>query len=335
MRKKLRYDRQAITALDALGLTTAQNTPVRFDAGEGLFILQELQVIEQRLYETPFGLLKSERLIPFQFDVPAGAQEWGYDRVTATGMAQWIAADAKDLPRVNVDRERVTFKIYWDGVAYGYTLKDLKAAMHSNMPLDDQLGRAARRACDAHRNKVLLAGDDIVGMTGFLNDANVTQDSVATGAWDGSGATPDEIIAEFNQKIFAIGTLTKENYWPDTLVVPPMVYAHLTTTPRSSTSDTTIWEYMRDNNDYIKNLDMLLELGPTTDSGGTGPGDSGTGRAIFYLKSPEVVVAKVATMFEQLPAQQKGFSIEIPCYGAFGGTHWRIPIAGYYLDGVR
>lgn len=335
MRKKLRFDRQTIDVLDGLGLAVNQNTPVRFDAGEGLFILQELQAIEQQLYETPFGKLKAEMLIPYAFDVPEGAQEWGYDRVTAFGLAQWIAADAKDLPRVNVDRKRVTFPIYWSGLAYGYTRKDLQSAMMSSMPLDASLAKACRRGIDSHRNKVLLQGDDIVGLTGFLNDANVTVDTVANGAWDGTAATPDQIIAEFNQIIFLIGSLTKENYWPDTLVVPAQVYAHLTTTPRSSTSDTTIWEYMRENNQYIKRLEFLLELGPTTDEGGVGPGGGGAGRAIFYLRSPEVVVAKMATLFGQLPPQMKGFSIETPCYSVFGGTHWRVPIAGYYLDGVR
>lgn len=335
MRKKLRFDAQTIAVLGALGLMSQQNTPVRFDAGEGLFLLQELQVIEQQLYETPFGQLKAEKLIPFQFDVPAGAQEWGYDRVTPSGMAQWIAADAKDLPSVNVDRERVTFPINWHGISYSYTLKDLKAAMFSGMPLEAMKARAARRGIDSHRNQVLLTGDDTLGYEGFINSSEVTQDTVANGKWDGTGATPDEIIQEFNQVIFLIGTLTRENYWPDTLCVPAMVYAYLTTTPRSSTSDTTIWEYMRDNNEYIKNLEMLVELGPTTDTGGEGVGDSGNGRAIFYKKSPDVVVAKIAVLFEQLPPQVKGFSFETPCYGAFGGTHWRVPIAGYYLDGVR
>jgi hypothetical protein len=335
MRKKLRFDAQTQNVLGALGLMTQQNTPVRFDAGEGLFILQELQAIEQQLYETPFGLLKAEKFIPFQLDVPAGAQEWGYDRVTGFGLAQWIAADAKDLPTVNVDRQRVTFPIEWHGTSYTFTLKDLKAAAFSNMPLEASLAREARRAIDSHRNRVLLMGDATVGFSGFINDASVTQDTAANGAWDGSAATPDEIIQEFNRIIFLIGTLTKENYWPDTLLVPPMVYSYLTTTPRSATSDTTIWEFMRDNNQYIKSLDMLLELGPLTDEGGTAPGEGATGRAIFYKKSPDVVVAKIATMFEQLPPERHGFSLKTPCYGAFGGVHWRVPIAGYYLDGVR
>lgn len=334
-RKKLRYDSQALRVLEDLGLRTSNKTDARFDAGEGLFILQELQAIEQQMYETPFGLLKAEQLIPFQFDVPAGAQEWGYDRVTAFGLAQWIAADAKDFPTVEVSRARVTFPIAWHGISYKYTIKDMMAAMFAQMPLDSSLARAARRGIDSHRNQVLLSGDSKIGFTGFLNDPSVTTSSVVSGKWDGSAATPDQIIAEFNKIIFLIGTLTKENYWPDTLVVPPMVYSYLTTTPRSSTSDTTIWEYMKNNNQYIKSMEMLLELGPLADSGGTAPGAGASGRAIFYKKSPEVVVAKIATLFEQLAPQKTGMSFETPCYGAFGGVHWRVPIAGYFLDGVR
>lgn len=337
-RKKLRYDDQARAVLASLGVTH-QGNALRFDgahadAGESLFILQELQAIEQRLYETPFGPRKSEILIPHVNDVPAGAQEWGYDRVTPYGIAQWISADAKDIPLANVDRKRVTFPVKSMGMGYSYTREALMAALMANMPLETMEAMACRRGIDSFRDQVLLQGDASVGYTGFLNDPGVSISSLAHGAWDGTAATPDQIIAEVNAKVFLVGQTCKEVYWPDTLVVPPKVYSFLTTAPRSANSDTTIWQYIQKNNPTLKNLEMLLQLAPSSEPGGIGPGVGGVSRAVLYKRDPECLVAKIALLFEQLPPQMKGFSIEVPCWARIAGTHFRVPISALYMDGV-
>lgn len=332
MRKKLRHDALFREILNRLGMENSRTKEtLRFDgahsdAAESLFILQELQAIEQQLYETPFGPLDSKVLIPYDFSVPAGAMEWGYDRVTLHGMAQWIAANAKDLPRAEVSRTRATFPIQSMGDSYSYSRLDMLSAMMANMPLDPLLAQAARRAIDSFMDQVLLEGDATVGFSGFVNDANVSITAVAHGKWDGSAATPDQIIVEANRIVSDIGKTTKKNYYPDTLVLPPDQHAYVTTTPRSANSDTTIWEYIQKNNKYLKNIEMLLQA--------EGAGVGAVDRAIFYKRSPEVVVAKIAIPFEQLPPQQRGFSIEVPVWARIGGTHWRIPIAATYLDGV-
>lgn len=338
-RKKLRYDNQTRACLESLGLATPRGG-LRFDgehadAGESLFILQELQAIEQRIYETPFGQLKSNELIPIVADIPAGASEWGYDRVTGYGLAQWVAADARDIPRADVKRERVTFPLRDMGVAYEYTRRDLLAAAMAGMPLDAMKAQSARRAIDSFRDKVFLEGDSSVGMSGFMNDSTVTVQNVAHGAWDGSAATADQVIAEVNSAIATIGAVTKENYWPDTLAVPMPCYAWLTTTARSSNSDTTIWEYVLRNQPYVKTLVPVLQLGNASDPGGKAPGVGGVGRAVLYKRDPEVLKGPVSLMFEQLPPQAIGFSMQIPCRASIGGVHWRVPIAALYIDGVR
>jgi hypothetical protein len=311
MRRKLRFDEQARSVLQQLGLVSQRTRQqIHFDgahcdAGESLFILQQLQAIEQGLYETPFGPLESDRLIPMDMSVPAGASEWGYDRVTATGLAQWLAADARDFASVEVERKRVTFPINSMGAEYWYTRLDLLAAEMSRMPLEPSLARAARRAIDSFRDQVLLQGDAGVGYSGFVNDPSVSVSPVAHGAWDGSAATADQIIAEINTDVELIRSVCKKVYSPDTLVVPPQVYAHLTTTARSTTSDTTIWEFIKKNNPYLKNLESVLQIAPVSEPGGIGPGVAGVGRALYYKRDPEVVVAKIAILVRAAPPRSK------------------------------
>lgn len=337
MRAKLRYDNHTRAILNELGLTY-RNKTLRFDgphadAGESLFLIQELQAIEAKIAEQPLGPLDALNLIPLDESVPAGAREWGFDRITGYGIAQWVAADGKDLTRVEVKRERVTFPVKTMAAMYSFTREDLEAAAMANMPLDATLASEARRSIDSFKDKVWIEGDASVGMTGFLNDANVSIGSLAHGKWDGTAATPDQIIAEINGYVFAVMRTTKKAFIPDTLVVPTGVYGYITTAPRSAQSDMTIWEFIRKNNPFLKNLEMLLQS-DTVANGGVGPGVSGVSRAVLYKRAPEVLTAKQAIGFDILPPVIAGFSMDTACRARIGGTCFRVPIAAVYLDGV-
>lgn len=336
--KTLRHDSQMMAALAAAGIDITKPDPrfFRMDAAESLFIRQELQAVEQQAYDTPFGPMKSAMLIPQDFSIPEGAQEWGYDRIQPFGLAQWLSPGGRDMPFSDVSRARVLFPLRIMGMAYRYDRDDLQAAAFAGRPLDSTLAMAARRGIDAFRDQVQLTGDTLAGFKGFINASEVTATAVAHGKWDGTGATTDQIIAEINTSIMQIVMTTREVYWPDTLVVPNAVYSYLTTTPRSANSDTTIWEFIKANNPTLKSLEMLLQLGPTSDPGGTSPATAASGgRAIFYKRDIECVVAKGSVAFDQLPPQYQGLSIQVPCFAKIGGTHWRVPISALFLDGVR
>lgn len=296
----------------------------REDAAPSLFLQTELQAIEATIYETPFAPLKADSLIPVK-SIPRGTQEAGYDRTTGYGVAAWIAGLGTDAPSVNAARVRTLYSVRSHGAKYHYSRADLEAAAMAGLPLDATLGVEARRACETFRNGVALSGDASVGLTGFLNDPNVPLGTAPNGGW-ASTASPDDILRDLNEIRIAVWTQTKEAYIPDTIAIPATLFGHISLTPRSANSDTTILEFFLKSQDQIKSVVPMLEL----ETAGAG----GTGRMICYLKALSVLEQAVAIPFEQLPPQFIAFGVEVNCWSRTGGMHWKAPIAAAYRDGL-
>lgn len=297
----------------------------RLDAADSALLYRELQAIEAKVLEQPFPEFLSPKLIPYDTQsVPRGALEWGFYRLTPAGMARWIASNVNDLPRVSLAKVRVTFPIREMAIAAAYTWAEIEAARTSGFALEAAQVAAARRGINAFTDKVLIEGDASVGLTGFANDPLIPITTVAA-VW--SAATADAIIADMNTGGFAIWNTSKHLYQADTLALPPTQFAKITTTPRSASSDSTIWNFFLNNSPFIRNIIVVPQL--ATAGVGGGP------RAVIYKRDPEVVEAKIAIPFEQADIpQHQGTEIQIPYWSRIGGTTWKVPMAALYLDGI-
>jgi hypothetical protein len=295
----------------------------RHDAATQAFIQQTLQYLSGRIVTTPFGPKRAAALIPLEGDVPEGAQEWGYDRVTHTGIAQWISSTATDIPFANMHSQRVMFPMRKLGVGYHVADDDVAAAMMSGMNVPANKAIAAREAVDRFENNVWISGDATVGMEGFINASNVTAGSVVTGTW--ASATPAQILADMHTVLQSIKVTTRQVYEADTIVLPIVQRGLIQTTPYSTGSDLTIEEYFLRNHRGVR-FEELAEL--------DGAGAGGTDRMIVYKRDPQVLVAKYSVIFHAKPPQEQGYGYNVPCYGKIGGVAWMVPIAAAYGDGI-
>lgn len=295
----------------------------RADAAPSLFLQRELQDIEAIAYETPTKPLLADTLIPIN-QVNPGAMEGGYDRITRYGSMRWVAANAQDLPRVNAAKVRTTFQMRSAALMVAYNQDEIRSAQMAGVSLDAEHMTTARRAGDQFRDRIAISGDSAIGLTGFVNDANVPRGNATNGSW--ASATPEHILQDMNDAWIDAMLQNKTAFPPDTLALPFSLWALIASTPRSSTDPTTILETFLKNQPYIKSVIGVLDLEDA--------GSGSTGRMVVYQRSKAVLQQSVAIAFEPLAPQFVGLEVQIPCVTRIGGTQWKAPIAAVYRDGL-
>lgn len=299
-----------------------------FDSVNTPIFVEELRAIEATVMREQFKPRKGERLVPVVTDVPAGAQEWGYDKITPFGLSQWMSSLPGQIPMANVDKERVTFKIHQHGIGYKYGYLEGLSAQMSGFPLDSERLRAAREGAESTRNAALISGVPQLGFKGLINSDDVPQ-TTATDPGAGTewaNKTADEIIDDVNEWIELIRVHSQDKYESGfTLVLPEAAWGKLQ--KRSAIDGVSVRKYLDDNlGGKIVGYEVLSEL--------TGAGEGGTDRAILYPIDPAVVKAKFAMLFQFVGTEQHLFEIIRGGLERMGGVVWIWPLAALYIDGV-
>lgn len=303
---------------------------VSLDANEAIFFARELEHVKAKAYDVKYPMLKAMTLIPVSTEAGPGAETITYEQYDQVGAAKIIASYADDLPRVDIKGKEITSKIRSIGEAYGYSLQEIRAAQMAGKPLTARKAEAARRANDQTVNKIAWYGDDTHGLTGFIGHPNVP---VAVVANDGTGSstkfvdkTPDQILRDMNNLCNGIITLTKGVENPDTLLMPLEQFTKISTTARSSTSDTTILEYFLKNSPSVRTVEWVNEL--------KGVGAGGTDIMIAYSRSPDRITLEIPQPFEQLPVQERGLEFLVPCHSRCGGVILYYPLSASIAEGI-
>lgn len=306
-------------------LALSRKQAPRRDDGETLILTRQLEYVQNEVFDVLFPPPQALQHIPLDTSVPPGATSFVYREMEATGVAELITNYANNLPRVDALMRETIQKVNDIGGAYGYTVRDLQQAAYAGIPLDSTKARVAREAIDRKMDEVLSIGNDAHGISGFLNHANVPTLSVSNGSWL-TTASPDEILEDMNAGVTQVITQSKGVHEPDTMILPLDMYEHVSNTPRSEHTDTTILEFFLKNNKHIK------EVLPWHRMDTAGPSDAP--RALVYKKDPSVVRAVVPDLFAQLPPEARGLEFVVNCLGRIGGTVWYRPLAACFMDGI-
>lgn len=308
---------------------------INLDAGESVFFARELESKAAKSYDVIKAPLKAFELFPVDSSDGAGCETISYKQFDQTGIAKIIANYADDLPRANVKGKEFFAKVKSVGNSYGYSLQEIRAAQFANRPLDQMQANAAARAQREKWNKVAFFGDSDYDLQGFLTNTNIPDGSVVDGAstdpeW--STKTPDEIIADVNEMINSVITLTNGAEQVNTVVMPIAQYTLINTTPRSSTSDTTILQFLKTSHPSVEFMwaneltaAQLAANGVTRFTGDV---------MMAYRRDPDVVQLKMPVLFEQLPVQEHGLEYIIPCHSRIAGVVVRYPLAAVFRDSI-
>lgn len=319
------YDAQDLRAIESTG---------RLDANESVFFARQLEYIRPKAYDVKRAQLSAMTLFPIDTSAAAGANTITYYQYDTVGMAKIIANYADDLPRADVNGKQFTSPIRGIGDSYGYSVQEIRAAQFTGTDLSSKKQAAARRAHDEKINQLAWAGDTISGLPGFLSNANIPGYTVPA---DGTGTsklfstkTPDQIIRDMNGIVNSVFTTTKGVHRANELWMPLAQYSYIASTPRSSTSDTTILDFFLANNPFIQRVVPVLELGSTANGGSNGATDT----MIAADNSIDNYQMNLPMMFMQHAPQQRNLEFVVPCESRFGGVTIEYPLAFQKADSI-
>lgn len=294
------------------------------DAAETAFFERELMHIYTRTYDKRYPELRARQFIPVSTEAGSGATSVNYRQWDRVGKAKIIAQNAKDLPRVDVKGTEFIRPVRTAGISYGYTLQELRQAAMAGRSLNAMRAVAARRAIEEILDYVACFGDPDSGIVdGFLNNSNVP---IAGSPGVFTGLTPDQIIAVVGAAFERIDDITLGTESPNTILLPTSTYRLLATTPRSSVSDTTILQFIKESFPDVTLIAPWYRLNSAAV-------DSGK-RMVVYDRSPDKLSQEIASEFEQLPVQPEGLEFKIPCIATTAGTQLPYPKGIDFTDDI-
>ena len=303
---------------------------LNLDASETAFFARELEALKSKTYDIKFAPMKATTLLPVSSDAGEGAESITYQQFEETGIARIISSYADDLPRADIRGKEFISPVKSIGCSYGYSHKEIRAAMKVGRPLTSMQASAARRANDQKVNALSWFGDDDYNCLGLLNNPNIPSVSVPN---DGTGPstlwtakTPDQILRDLNLITNSILDLTKGVETPNTVIMPIEQYTLISSTPRSSTSDTTILDYFMKNNPFVDVVDWVPEL--------KGAGPMGVDIFVAYDRNPDKLELQIPMPFRQYPPQERNLNFEIPCESTFGGLIVYYPLSVSIGEGI-
>ena len=305
------------------------------DADESIFFARQLEFIKAKSYDVKYPELKAIQLIPVSTEAGSGADSITYHQFDQVGVAKIIANYADDLPRADVFGKEFTSPVRSIGASYGYNLQEIRSAAFANKPLQARRATAARRANDQTVNTVGWFGDSTYNLQGLLSNPN----STAAVAPDGASTTPQwttktptEILADINNTVNGVIALTKGVEVPDTVLLPIDQYTLISTTARSTTSDTTILQYFLRNQPIVNRVEWVNELKDvaTPPSGATGPMDV----MVVYKMDADKLTLEIPQPYEQLPVQERNLEFVVPVHSRCGGVIIYYPLSISVLEDI-
>ena len=290
----------------------------------GLFLSRELETILSRSFETEYADIKYSQVLPISTEVASGSDSYTYRIFDAQGSMKMIADKGSDLPRADVLRKEVTLPVRSLGASFAYTIQETRAAAQvPGMNLEQRRANAVRRAYEEKVQDVAFFGDAPSGMTGLFNSSNV--DKIVPNKWFDT-ATTDEMLEILNEAATRIVNGSNQKETPNTLLVPyDSVYRIISTTARSTTSDTTVMEFFLRTNPFIRSIEPINELSASKSV-------LSKDTIIAYDRSPEKLQLHIPQTLEFLPPVRTGLEFTVASHARIGGTAVYYPKSVLYVE---
>lgn len=300
------------------------------------FLTPQLHRIEAEVYMTRYPSFDITPFMPVISDGDmwdVGTLVYSMDKV---GSAEFLGGGAFDVPYASTEMAQATRNFHLAAIGYEWNTQEMQRAAKLGRSLSADKAQAAVQAADRFIYGIAMTGrnargEDEKGWTGFTNMAGVTSAQVAADGTSSSrlwsAKTPAQILRDINAALTAVETGTRETSIADTLVLPTSAYNYIATTPRADGSDMTILSYLRANNVFGPNLNILKSRALET------AGASSTTRLVAYERNPQVLRFLLPGPHQFLPAFQKSSLVyEVAGIMNVGGLDLRLPGAVIYRD---
>lgn len=304
---------------------------MRMDARESAFFARELEFVKKKTFDTKFKPLKFMSLLPVSTEADNAAEEITFRSFTAYGIAKIIADYSEDLPVADVLGDETTVKVKSVGMAFKYSIQEIRRSQREGRRLDARRAEAARRSINQKLNSIAWSGDADYSIQGFLSYPGITEYTVPN---DGTGTTktwstktPDQIVRDMVGMVTAVVATTNGVEDPDTMILPIEQFELISTTRMTGNTDTTIMKYFLDNNPHIKSIEWLPEL---NNAGAGGSID----RMMVYSKSDDNVTFELPQPIEQFAPQEQNLAFKVSLHSRTAGVIVYFPLSVAFGDGI-
>jgi hypothetical protein len=303
------------------------------------FAISQATYIEPQVYRVQYPDIQYPSLIPVDTSAPEWIKSVTYFSMDKAGQARWFNAGAKDVPLAEVNRDKFETGVEMSAIGYAWNLEEISQASMLGINLSTEKAEAARRAAEEFIEVVALSGDANKGFEGLFNNSNVSHAAAANGASthsDWPRKTPAEILFDVNDALGDVIIDSKTVEIADTVLLPWDSFLYLSTTMLSSSLETTLLQFIRENNAYTAKTKNALDIRGVMglETAGAGGLDSAR-RMIVYRKDPGVLKLHMPMPFRFLPVWQDGpMHYEVPGIFRLGGLDIRRPGAVRYRDGI-
>lgn len=215
----------------------------RHDANLVAFFGQQLVFMRARVERVLREKLRIREFVPVETGYPRAAEVYGQQVDDEVGEAKVGRAIADDGGTADVE-SRVDFSPFvWVYSHYIWTAEELDAASYAGVPLLQRKAVAMANAIAMQLERIGRSGSSLNGLTGFLNNPNITVHTLTFGEHT-SSATAAEMLAdllEIESTLVGVGG----DHTPDeyALVVPNALDHKYRVTPVNTTGDLSVAEW--------------------------------------------------------------------------------------------
>jgi len=297
----------------------------------GAFLADQLQHIVAGVLRKPYPNIVYPKICPVSFEVNPGATSIKQTLWDRTGSFDLISDAADDLPRSGVKIGEIVNEIREFGGSFDYTQSELLAAKMAGVSLSTERADAVRDAYERRNNTTCLFGRAGTGLRGMLNHPAIDR-VVVTGnnsdAWfNDPNTTPQQMLDLLNFGVTQMRLNSKQVEQPDTVLLGESDHRIVSTTCRSSTSDTTVLDLFKKMNPGITSVEPINELDPANSDG-----NLTARRMVIYKKDPEKGKFHIPLPLTFLPPQPKNLKFIVPAMSKAGGFIPSHPLAFLYVQ---
>lgn len=306
-----------------------------FDAnptGALSFLQQQAAHIEAEVYRMEYPQYKYTDLVPLDQSAPDWSKTVIFRNVDARGRMKKFGPVSTDVPTVDIGMSQGFHQVDTYALGYTFSLEELNYSLLNNINLDTERATAVRDVTEGDLNRIYLLGDQDAG-EGLFSSAQVPRAAAAgtiaslVAAIPTDGAQP--IVTLFGNEYNKVyQTQTNTVHKPTVFALPTSVHQLLMRTLLSTdnASNVTVLRFLEMN---FPDMTFVDDINLET------AGQGGTTRMVTYKREMRVVKGHdVMPLMFLAPATADNVNYKVPALVRTGGTEWRIPKAGSYLDGV-
>lgn len=302
----------------------------------GSFLIGELERLDQTLH-MPLASVTWSRDIDLREDVSIADEASSFTNSTfaaAGGTSPngkaWVGKDANAIVGMALDIGKTANPLTLWAMQIGWTIPELESAQRLGRPVDAQKYEGMQLKHNMDVDEQVYIGDGVLGVTGLVNHASVTNMSNAqTGNW--ASATPDQMLDDINELLNSVWKESAYAMCPERMLIDPVNFSRLISRKVSDAGNISVLRFLQENSLANQLNGRPLDIYPSKWL--TGRGAAGTNRMVAYTKDQKRVRFPMVPL-QRTPLEYRDIRQLTTYFGRLGVVEVVYPETLGYRDGV-